>query len=73
MGKTTFLDDILKSFDEYYAYRDFISKIINFFALGIFLFVISKIYAKVTHRSIIKHTVQCAYCRKFISQKVCLR
>ncbi|KAJ3734203.1 gated mechanosensitive channel [Lentinula guzmanii] len=51
------------------AYGEFITNVANFFALGVFLFLIARIYAMFTHETIIKHTVKCAYCRKYIPQK----
>lgn len=43
----------------------------NFIFLGLVLYGIAVLYGAVTHDSIIKHTIRCAYCRKEISSKVC--
>lgn len=50
--------------------RAFVNNVASFFALGAFLYIVAQIYTATTHRAIIKHTVQCTYCRKFISEKV---
>jgi len=52
-------------------YGDFISQVANFFALGVLLYSIARVYTLATKETIIKHTVKCAYCRKYIPQKVC--
>ncbi|EIM87068.1 gated mechanosensitive channel [Stereum hirsutum FP-91666 SS1] len=51
------------------AYGAFVNNVASFFALGAFLYIVAQIYTATTHRAIIKHTVQCTYCRKFISEK----
>ncbi|KIK63171.1 hypothetical protein GYMLUDRAFT_483793 [Collybiopsis luxurians FD-317 M1] len=50
------------------AYGEFITNVTNFLALGIFLYLIARSYAFFTKQTIIKHTVKCAYCRKYIPQ-----
>ena len=42
----------------------------TFFSLGLVLYAIAQAYAFFSHDSIIKHTVRCPYCRKYISEKV---
>ncbi|KAJ3746920.1 gated mechanosensitive channel [Lentinula raphanica] len=51
------------------AYGEFIMNVANFFALGIFLYLIAKFYVLFTRKTVIKHTVKCVYCQKYISQK----
>ncbi|KAF5375616.1 hypothetical protein D9757_008511 [Collybiopsis confluens] len=51
------------------AYGEFITNVANFFALGMFLYLIARLYAFFTKASIISHTVRCVYCKKFVSAK----
>ncbi|KAG8774471.1 hypothetical protein FRC20_002376 [Serendipita sp. 405] len=51
------------------AYGRFIDSIINFFAIGLVLYILARIYGFVTSDSIIKHSYKCKYCRKEISEK----
>ena len=51
-------------------YREFFDRLFNFIALGFFLYVIAQTYTFFTKDQIIKHTVKCAYCRKYVSEKV---
>ncbi|KDQ59937.1 hypothetical protein JAAARDRAFT_126836 [Jaapia argillacea MUCL 33604] len=54
------------------TYGAFLDQLVNFIGLGLALYTIANIYGYFSHDSIIKHTVKCKYCRKEISQKVCL-
>ena len=45
-------------------------KTVTFLALGLVLYSIAQIYGFLSKDSIIKHTVRCPYCRKFVSEKV---
>jgi len=52
------------------AYGDFLDKVFRFFVIGTILYTIVRIYSWVSRDdSIIKHTVKCRYCRKWINQK----
>ncbi|GAW05243.1 ion channel [Lentinula edodes] len=51
------------------AYGQFITNVANFLALGVFLYLIARVYAVFTHKTIISRTVRCAYCRKYVSEK----
>ena len=42
----------------------------TFLSLGLVLYAIAQTYAFFSHDSIIKHTVRCPYCRKYVSEKV---
>jgi hypothetical protein len=48
----------------------FINKVLNFLGLGLALYSIASLYEWVSDDPIIKHTVKCKYCRKWISVKV---
>jgi len=50
-----------------WAYGSFIDKVLRFFLIAFSLFLIAKIYGKITHDNIIKKQVRCKYCRKYIS------
>ena len=50
--------------------RVFLDKTFTFFSLGLVLYGIAQLYAFLSKDSIIKHTVRCPYCRKFVSEKV---
>lgn len=52
--------------------RAFIDKVINFFMLGLALYVVAQIYQWTSDDKVIKRTVKCKYCRKRISEKVFL-
>ena len=53
------------------AYGSFLDKVFRFFIIGIILYIIVRIYGWVSKDdSIIKHTVKCRYCRKWINEKV---
>lgn len=41
-----------------------------FLSLGLVLYGIAQIYQFVSKDNIIKHTIRCPYCRKYISEKV---
>lgn len=50
----------------------FLNKLLNFAGVGFALYSIASLYEWMSKDSIIKHTVKCRYCRKRISEKVCL-
>jgi large conductance mechanosensitive channel len=54
------------------AYGVFINKLLNFLGVGIALYGLANVYQLVSRDPIIKHTVKCKYCRKSISEKVCV-
>jgi len=51
------------------AYGLFINKVLNFLGVGLALYAVASIYEWGSNDSIIKHTVKCKYCRKWISVK----
>ena len=48
----------------------FLDKVINFFGIGIALYVVAQAYTWMSNDAIVKHMVKCKYCRKRISEKV---
>jgi hypothetical protein len=52
--------------------RAFLNKVVNFLGVGLALYAIASAYELFSSDPIIKHTVKCAYCRKWISVKACL-
>ena len=52
------------------CHRSFLDKSLTFISLGLVLYLIAQTYAFFSKDSIIKHTVRCPYCRKYISEKV---
>ena len=50
----------------------FLDKVFNFFGIGIALYFIAQLYTWTSKDPIIKHTVKCKFCRKRISEKVCV-
>jgi hypothetical protein len=57
--------------DVFFAtYRAFLNKLINFVGVGLALYCIASMYEYLSHDPIIKRTVKCRYCRKYISDKV---
>ena len=53
-------------------FRAFINKLINFFGVGLALYLVAALYDLSGTKSdrIIKHMVKCKYCRKKISSRV---
>jgi large conductance mechanosensitive channel len=54
------------------AYGNFIDKLINFFGIGLSLYLLSLLYQALSHDTIIHETTRCKFCKKFISVKVWL-
>ena len=50
----------------------FINHIFTFLGIGLSLYIIANIYTWVSNDAVIKNTVKCKFCRKRISEKVCL-
>ncbi|EKM61315.1 uncharacterized protein PHACADRAFT_247844 [Phanerochaete carnosa HHB-10118-sp] len=50
-------------------YGVFMDNTFTFLSLGFVLYGIAQLYAILSKDSIIKHTVRCPYCRKYISEK----
>ncbi|KAF7365007.1 Ion channel [Mycena venus] len=50
-------------------YGSFIDAVFNFFFIGIALFLLAQAYAVASNDTVIKHTVKCDYCRKYIPEK----
>lgn len=48
----------------------FIETILNFMGVSLTLFAVAHLYMAVSHNKIIKPTVRCRYCKKFISAEV---
>ena len=51
------------------TYGVFINNILNFVGIAISLFLIARIYGRLTHDNVIKRQVRCPFCRKWISEK----
>lgn len=51
------------------AWGSFFNKLLNFIGVGLSLYIIAQLYSWISSDSIIKHTVRCKYCRKYISEK----
>ena len=52
------------------TYSVFLDKTTTFISLGLVLYGIAQLYGFLSKDPIIKHTVRCPYCRKYISEKV---
>ena len=52
------------------AYGKFLDKTFNLLGISVTLFVVAKTYGWASSDNIIKKTVRCKYCRKYISEKV---
>ena len=52
------------------AIRTFFNKVFNFIGIGLSLYLIANIYTCLSQDTIIKNTVRCKFCRKWISEKV---
>lgn len=50
--------------------RMFVETLLNFAGVSLTLFAIAHVYMWISHDKIIKPTVKCRYCRKFISVEV---
>lgn len=44
--------------------------VVNLFGVGLALYLLAQVYVYFSHDPIIKRTVKCKYCRKYISQRV---
>ncbi|KAH6895383.1 large-conductance mechanosensitive channel [Thelonectria olida] len=51
------------------SYGIFINQTIQFFMLGVCLYMLARFYTMVSHDPIIKHTIKCKYCRQRINEK----
>lgn len=51
----------------------FIETILNFMGVSLTLFAVAHLYMAISHNKIIKPTVKCRYCKKFISVEVRLQ
>ncbi|KAF8808494.1 gated mechanosensitive channel [Phlegmacium glaucopus] len=51
------------------GYGAFTDKLVNFFVIGLALYLIARLYEYLSTDSIIKHTIKCPFCRKEISSK----
>ncbi|KAH8704224.1 putative large-conductance mechanosensitive channel [Talaromyces proteolyticus] len=51
------------------AYGAFLNNLVSFLAVGLALYSIGQIYTWISHDVVIKRTVKCRYCRKWISSK----
>ncbi|KAL4973542.1 large-conductance mechanosensitive channel [Aspergillus desertorum] len=51
------------------AYGVFLERVVNFLGLSLTLYTLAQIYIVVSHDEIIKRSVKCRYCRKWISEK----
>jgi hypothetical protein len=50
--------------------RAFLNKVISFFGIGLTLYTVGQVYTYFSEDVVIKRTVKCRYCRKWISSKV---
>jgi len=50
-------------------YGLFLTNVFRFFCIGFAMYGLARLYAAVSHDTIIKQTVKCAYCRKYVSPK----
>ena len=48
----------------------FVETLLNFAGVSLTLFAVAHVYMWISHDKIIKPTVKCRYCRKFISVEV---
>lgn len=53
--------------------RSFVDKVINFFVLGLALYVLAQGYSWATEDNVVKRQVKCRFCRKRVSDKVSFR
>ncbi|KAF4259257.1 hypothetical protein KXW98_002451 [Aspergillus fumigatus] len=51
------------------AYGAFLETVISFVGVSLTLYAIGHLYTWISHEQVIKQTVQCKYCRKYISEK----
>ncbi|KAF9886548.1 hypothetical protein FE257_011320 [Aspergillus nanangensis] len=51
------------------AYGVFLETIISFFGVSLTLYAVAQLYMYISHDTIIKPTVRCKYCRKFIGKR----
>ncbi|KAF7365046.1 Ion channel [Mycena venus] len=49
-------------------YGSFIDAVFNFFFIGITLYIAVQVYSAASHDTVIKHSVKCDYCRKYIPE-----
>ncbi|KAF8171998.1 large-conductance mechanosensitive channel [Mycena galopus ATCC 62051] len=50
-------------------YGNFVDAIVNFFFIGVTLYLFVQAYSAASKDTIIKHSVKCEYCRKYVSEK----
>ena len=50
--------------------RGFIENFLNFLGVSMTLFAVAHLYMMISHNKIIKPTVRCRYCKKYISVEV---
>jgi large conductance mechanosensitive channel len=48
----------------------FIDSLVNFFGIGLCLYVLGSAYGWMSKDNVIKSKVKCKYCKKYISEKV---
>ncbi|KAL4804159.1 large-conductance mechanosensitive channel [Aspergillus unguis] len=51
------------------AYGLFLEKVVNFLGISLTLYALAQVYMLVSHDRIIKRSVKCRYCRKWIAEK----
>ncbi|KAF3402496.1 Anditomin synthesis protein L [Talaromyces pinophilus] len=51
------------------AYGAFLNKVISFIGIGLTLYTVGQVYTYFSEDVVIKRTVKCRYCRKWISSK----
>lgn len=53
-----------------YLCRAFLNKVFGFVGIGLTLYTVGQVYTYFSEDVVIKRTVKCRYCRKWISSKV---
>lgn len=51
----------------------FLETVLSFLGVSVTLYAVAQLYMYISHDAIIKPTVHCRYCKKFISDQVCSR
>jgi large conductance mechanosensitive channel len=64
----------IPSMERYFSHncrhRAFLNKLINFTGVGLALYCIARLYEYLSNDNIVKRTVRCKYCRRFIHAMV---
>lgn len=52
--------------------RVFLDSVLGFLGISITLYAVAQLYMYISNDTIIKPTVRCKYCKKFIGEQVCI-